>query len=321
MSSSIWCETVALDVLAAPSTLALLRRYEVAPIVAVFPHNVREALDVVARLDGEGLSPSIWPMLSDADGRWCNAQNAAAFVAFARSIVADAPRARALVVDLEPSIQVTRASITDGALSVHRVAPSADPVSMREALAALASLAMDLDARGIAMEAAIVPMLLLDGSGWEAMLGTPFEGVAWGRVSAMLYTSIIEGWSRGILTRADAVALLGEGTARARVRFGDRTAVSLGAVSTGALGDEPIYRSPRELAEDVAVARAAGASRIDLYDLGGVLARPPAEAWLSALTETEPSRSRPTLGIRARAVLGGAGVAGGIMGAVLRLRA
>jgi hypothetical protein len=54
----------------------------------------------------------------------------------------------------------------------------------------------------------------------------------------------------------------------------------------GALGDEPVYRAVRELREDVAAARAAGIEDLSLFDLGGVLARPPAEAWIEALVET-----------------------------------
>ena len=52
----------------------------------------------------------------------------------------------------------------------------------------------------------------------------------------------------------------------------------------GALGDEPRYRDPSELAVDVAVARAGGVETLNLFDLGGVLRRGPAEAWLEALT-------------------------------------
>jgi hypothetical protein len=58
--------------------------------------------------------------------------------------------------------------------------------------------------------------------------------------------------------------------------------MSLGCVGTGALLDEPVYRDPRELAEDVAITRAGGCHDLSLFDLGGVLGREPAEAWLDA---------------------------------------
>jgi hypothetical protein len=43
-----------------------------------------------------------------------------------------------------------------------------------------------------------------------------------------------------------------------------------------------VFASPEELARDVHIVRAAGASELALLDLGGVLARPPLDAWLDA---------------------------------------
>ncbi len=104
----------------------------------------------------------------------------------------------------------------------------------------------------------------------------------------MLYTSILEGWARGMLDRGDALALLGWSCRTAARRFGAIAGASLGAVGSGAFGDEPTYRSPAELADDVAVARAAGVDDLALFDLGGVLRRPPAEAWLDPFTARLP---------------------------------
>jgi hypothetical protein len=71
-------------------------------------------------------------------------------------------------------------------------------------------------------------------------------------------------------------------------RWGEHAGISLGCVGTGAFADEPTYRAPSELAEDVTIARAAGCDRLSLFDLGGVLAREPAEAWLDAFVHGEP---------------------------------
>jgi hypothetical protein len=54
-------------------------------------------------------------------------------------------------------------------------------------------------------------------------------------------------------------------------------------VGTGAFGDEPSYRSVDELRRDVAIATAAGITDLSLFDLGGILRRGPAAAWLEAL--------------------------------------
>jgi hypothetical protein len=81
--------------------------------------------------------------------------------------------------------------------------------------------------------------------------------------------------------------MLGLCARRARTRWGARAGLSLGAVGTGAFGDEPVLRSPAELARDVAIARAAGIQELSLFELGGVLRRAPAEPWLEAFCSGE----------------------------------
>jgi hypothetical protein len=118
----------------------------------------------------------------------------------------------------------------------------------------------------------------------------------------MLYTSLFEGYSRGLLRRREAVALLDAGARTSARRFGARAGVSLGVIGSGILGDEPTYRDVSELAEDVSIARAAGIDDILVYSLDGVLARPPAEPWLDAIVDPPPP---PPLmpSLRAQAVL------------------
>jgi len=157
-------------------------------------------------------------------------------------------------------------------------------------------LVASLRERAIEIVAAVVPPLLLPARpsrGWQRVLGTPVDELSYDVVSAMLYTTLFEGYSAGVVRRADAQALLSRFARLAKERFGARASVSLGAVGKGALGDERTYRDPGELAEDVAIARAAGINDLALFDLAGVLARPPIEPWLDALTETEASAPPP----------------------------
>src|SRR5262249_6112393 len=147
-------------------------------------------------------------------------------------------------------------------------------------------------------------------------LGTPVDGVPWRVVNAMLYTSILEGWSRGAFGRRDARAFLGAACRAARARFGERAAASLGAVGPGALGDEPVYRSPAGLADAAASARAAGADALALFELAGVLGRPPAEAWLEAFVAPEPAADPPEMTLRARVALAAGRAAGAAFGLV-----
>jgi hypothetical protein len=135
---------------------------------------------------------------------------------------------------------------------------------------------------------AVWPFVALDprgADGWQYWLGTPVDALDAAHVSVMMYTSLLEGWSRGAVRRRDALALLAAATARTVGRWGPRAGISLGCVGIGAFDDEPVYRAPTELAEDASIARAAGCQELSLFDLGGVLARPPAEAWLDAFAE------------------------------------
>src|SRR5580704_4503198 len=82
MRRRIWCETVPAETLGAPATVALLRRYAVLPIVAVWPGSVGAARAALARFEDAGLPAAAWPMLPDDAGRWLSAANAAPFAAF-----------------------------------------------------------------------------------------------------------------------------------------------------------------------------------------------------------------------------------------------
>jgi hypothetical protein len=106
---------------------------------------------------------------------------------------------------------------------------------------------------------------------------------------------MFEGMSFGAIGRDHAIALLAAIAAKADAasRAGVRACIALGCVGIGALGDEPLYASPTALREDVAVARAFGARDLALLDLGGVLARPPWEAWLDAVASESSERPLP----------------------------
>lgn len=308
--------------LRAPRIVRLLARCGIEPIVAVRPHDRHELPAVVEAFASAGLRVAPWPMIADEDGRWASTRNAGTFAAFALA-VADDLVGRGLpvgeiVVDLEPPFASVRALLDGRVRAAAKAAGSKPPpASGRDRLGALAR---ELRDRGIAPSAAAVPVALAPGApgrGWQRALGTPIDGLPWEAVIAMLYTSILEGWSRRLLARRDAVDLLAAGCKTARARFGERAAASLGAVGTGALGDEPIYRDPAELAEDAGVARGEGIEDLALFELGGVLARPPAEAWLEAFVHAPPIRAGAA-SPRAHVMLGVSAVAGVLGGALAK---
>lgn len=315
----IWSETVPFEMLGSARVLGLLKRYTLDVLVAVRPDSLPALRDVLARLGGAGIATAVWPMLDDADGRWANAKNHATFAAFARAAakVAEAGGVKEIVVDLEPAIDDVRAALGSLRAAGRLLESVADGSRLAAARGAFASLSREMQEHGLATTAVAVPMVLLDraeSSRWQALLGTPLDGPSWSGVNVMLYTSILEGWSRGLFDRRGALSVLAA-TCRATVeRFGDRGSVSLGAVGVGAFGDEPIYRSPAELARDVGIARAAGVDDLTLFDLGGVLARGPQEAWLDAFVETEPDAGATPESLRGKAAMSLASLTGAGLG-------
>jgi hypothetical protein len=293
--------------------MGLVARYNLELLAAVRPSDLDALPGLVAAARDHGVRLGLWPMLSDADGRWVSAATVDRFDAFVRRVLDRCgPHAPAEVAfDLEPPFGVVSRWLSrTGDASGPRLRRASLAVA-RDALAATIACVRD---RGAAPTAAVVPMVLFDAprgrrGPWQRALGTPVDGLPWAHVSVMAYTTMFEGWSLGAMRRGDAVGLLAHCCERARARYGDAAGVSLGAVDTGALGDEPVYRSPSELARDVAVATACGVHDLTLFDLAGALRRGPAEAWLEAFT-APAARAPVAQSARARLVAAGAAMVG-----------
>lgn len=306
----IYCETLPYAELTKPAALALLKRYKLEIVLALRPWEVSDWQTSARVLRDAGVPFSLWPMLGDEEGRWASVHNAAAFVSFARSVLDALDDAKLLpnevLLDLEPPFAYARAlAVNKGGGFRFRDGfhGRMDAARRRSASGALAAFMSDVHARGISTASAVWPLVALDPareSGWQTFLGTPVDALCTSRVSVMMYSSILEGWSRRVLDRRDAVALLFAAAVRSRRRWETRSGMSLGCVGTGALVEEPVYRNPSELAEDVAYVRAAGCDDLSLFDLGGVLARPPAEAWLDAFAfGVEIAQPIPSLRVHA----------------------
>jgi hypothetical protein len=288
--------------------MTLLRAYGVELILAVTP-DVAHGLGAAIRVAEQyGVRVSVWPMLSREEGRWLNATTATPFIEFVRQIYDKSRRETwplvEVLFDLEPTFGEVIAAV-NRPVAAWNFIKSLDEKRERVQrveyeFGALCSM---LAGEGVALASAVVPMAATarDPDTWRALLGIPREPSG-ATQCAMLYTSLLEGWSRGAVSRADAMGLLRCGADASLARWGAEAEVAVGLVGTGIFGNEPRYRSPLELAADVAVVRGAGAKAIALFDLGGVLAREPAEAWLEALFVTDQVPIEPTW--RARAMWG-----------------
>lgn len=322
MSRAVWSELVPYDTLLSPDVRRLLSDRDLGVNVAVTPPQLAGIAKVVATLVDDGRQVTVWPMLDHADGRWPSVHNAERFDTFVAEVLGRlGTLPQGLALDFEPPI--------DELPGLIRLEPKAIVARWRRrglaarATAHFAGLCTELHAHGLHTVAVTFPFSLEDDAraGWQRLFGTPLSGLPCHQFNAMLYTSMFEGYTRGLLDRDDARGLLSWWSASMHRRFDDRAAVSLGCVGPGILGDEPTYRSPQELTEDVAIARRSGVEQLVLFSLGGVLSRPPAEAWLDALVHTPAAVASTPLTPKGRVVIGGLRAGAKSLGWVAALRA
>lgn len=296
----IWSEFVPYEQLCSRELLRLLQPRQLQILVAVTPARIAGLPKLVATYRDAGIDLGLWPMIDDEDGRWGSTFNAQLYSDFVMRVAELAQPGSTIAIDLEPPIALTRALLSGNPLSLRRMAR----IENRESgLRILQDLMAKLRARGCSTIGAVHPILLADGQGqsaWQWLLGTPIDQMDFDAVSPMAYTSLIEGYSRGILARRAATSLLVQTASAARSRWQDRASLSLGSVGIGALGDERPYRGVDELAHDVALARACGVEDLALFDLGGALQKPRPEAWLDAFVETPAAKGPPPRARRTR---------------------
>lgn len=296
----IWSEFVPYEVLCSPEVIRILQSRDIQLLVAVTPSRLSGLATLVPTYRDAGIDLGLWPMIDDEDGRWGSTFNAQLYADFVLRVADQGEPGCTIAIDLEPPIALTRALLSGNPLSIRRLAR----IENRESgLQILQELMAKLRARGCSTIGAVHPILLADGHGqsaWQWLLGTPIDQMDFDAVSPMAYTSLIEGYSRGILARRAATSLLVQTASAARLRWQDRASISLGSVGIGALGDERPYRSVGELAHDVSLARACGVDDLALFDLGGALQKPQPEAWLDAFVETPAAEGPPPRALRTR---------------------
>ena len=70
----IYSETLPFEEVTRPRTVALLRRHDLEIVLAVRPWQLAELPAVAQVLRDSGVHCSVWPMLTDEEGRWASAQ-------------------------------------------------------------------------------------------------------------------------------------------------------------------------------------------------------------------------------------------------------
>lgn len=296
----IWSEFVPYDELCATGTLRLLSERGLQLLVAATPSTAGGLPQVIERCREEKVAVGVWPMLHDSEGRWASALTARAFADYCREIEREIPAGGTWVFDIEPPLAVTR-SVMQGSGS--RIRDFFASQHRQEGEMLLRELALDLEEKGWNTLAALPPMVLGDkkgNQGWQWLLGTPAARLPFATLSAMCYSTLFEGYSRGLFERKHSRELLYACAEMAARRWGNRASISIGCTGIGAIGDEKAYRNVQELTEDVSLVRAAGVEDIALFDLGGVLAQTNPEAWLDAFVGTPAAAQAPKRSKRSR---------------------
>lgn len=306
-----WSRRVCVELLppveaAHPAVRELLVRAGVAPMLAAQATPVGSAgpgpgdraaqadadaavAQALARYRADGLSPCVWPLLRDQDGYWPSAYNAEAACARVRALLQNAARAGAplcpgdtVAIDLEPPLGRGAWTLLSGCPAGRFAA----------ATQALRTLCDELRAQGIVTLAVAYPLVSADRAGpvWQRRCVAPL-GAGWDRVGIMTYSSMIAGYSRGLLSVRAARRYGYQAQAALSRRFPGASAAFIGTCGTGKLGDEPAHTDPEALRLDAAAARAAGAVEVTAFCLEGMLQQPDPLRWLQALDT--PAREPP----------------------------
>jgi hypothetical protein len=293
----IYSELLAPEILASRSTIDLLLRHRLEPIIALPPTRATEAMArALGALSAAGVRLGLWPLLSDADGYWPSNRNAPAFANRVRQCLAFASSANTrpstVLIDLEPPLPTVRA-LSSGKLVRTLLGLSARALragrEREEAESIFRGLRAELGARGIETFVTVFPPVIADlaigANVWQSVLGTVAASSEWDVISPMLYTSLIAATLPDALGEARTMAVAKRSLelgARllSRNTMDGRRSISLGLVGRGKLGNERTLTSPEDLATDIRIARQAGIDDLALFSLEGVLGSAHPEAWL-----------------------------------------
>ncbi len=304
MRRRVWSETLPHAAVTTRAVCTLLRDHRLEVALAVRPSDLDTLARTAATLADAGIATSLWPMVDDRDGRWFHRGSLRQHQALVAAISKEIPRCHRgeLVLDHEPYFPLVQALCSPSpSMSALAEAFREQVRRGRENTAARTeqvynAWVLALEADHFSVGGALAPTVLAGRGAPRSPLGLrayvvermeraagllPPAGS--GRQSTMLYRSLAEGWSRGLIKPSSWPKILEETSRRALARFGANADISLGLVGPGALETEPIYRDETAFAEDLSILKKVGISNFTLFDLGGLLRRGAAKRWLSVL--------------------------------------
>lgn len=302
MNIRVWYEFYTVEQALEPRSRELLKRYNCGVGLAFMPGSMdADHARLLKTWADDGIEVALWPLLTDAQGYWPNERNADAFFEAVKQICGWADGNGIvlpwLAVDLEPPVYMMK-DLKEGALAhklraARRLASeNRDRGRFLDASRRFGELNEFLHGRGcktlVPIPSHVIPDFVTGSTTIQDLMETPVSTVNWDLVTAMIYTSMITGYSRGAVRPRDARWYLYSAMRDLKETLWERAGVSIGVTGIGKLGDEPYYKSPDKLKPDVEAAKAALIEDITIYNFEGILKSARPEAWFEMLLEAVP---------------------------------
>lgn len=312
----VWGEYFKPEEALSEEVMDLLKGFDVCLNIATHYGSLGDEFSKLLRTyEKEGIEVCLWLLLPDYLGYWPSEKNVQEFSEYLDKVYQWASKEDVKIpwigVDLEtPIYQLER--IREGSL-LGRVPALVDVglsnLNKRRFENAVNEYNRILDKlhdHGSRALAPVNPIVIEDGvmgnNFLQDLLETPIFEIEWDRVSFMIYTSMLTGYTTGMLMgyagglmgRKESTYLLYDYLKNARELLGNRTAVSVGATGIGKLGDEPYYESPEDLRPDIEASLAAGVGDVSILNIEGILASRAPRRWFEMVKESkakEPKRA------------------------------
>lgn len=246
-----------------------------------------------------GVTVQPWLLLDQTDGYWPGSTNAQIYAAAAQNLTSlwtgtlGLPPST-LVVDMELRIDRMKkllsmlggGSVKDIAGIVKMLRADIDRAQFIEATLTYAKLVNNLHKKGWRVHLTTLPMIADDyvdaDAGIRLAFGIPVEGINWDEISLQAYRTQFTRMTAGLPLTPFFVYSYAK---KAKSIWGDKASIDVGITGIGmddATLVSPTYANADELAGDVEAAIAAGlsAKQVAVYNLQGMINRPPVEGWL-----------------------------------------
>jgi len=313
----VTAEYMTVEQLTNPSTMALLKKYDVMVAPCIRAGKMDENLDkLYTTYEKEGISLVFWPLLPREQGLYLNKQHADDYLKYLDEVYAWSDKYHhpipALIVDIEPPTYQKgtdlgpQAQAESTGTGLSRIVHQLDRKTFNAAKPKFIAIQDKLHAHntiGIstALDLSVVD-LVTHLTSFQDLQGGPTMSVNWDYISFMHFGSNNYPMLHSFGLNWDDCRYLSYRIGQIIYKkYGDKVAVSTGQTLPGE-GHGVVYKSADELAKDIEVLKAAGIKHFGIYDLQGIVESPDPESWLKMVRET-PAKAPAHKSLRAECFL------------------